>query len=127
MPRNDRNGSFERQPTSVADAITHDPMFGRTAEGMLIERERACECGRRFTQHILSERFMRIVEQQSKHAAELVTKQVPGLWIPVHCLSCERRDLGHQATIDESRRLSAANAHVDALPFGDREAEHAAD
>ncbi|HXD48471.1 MAG TPA: hypothetical protein VN600_06855 [Gemmatimonadaceae bacterium] len=100
-----RQSSFDRQPTSVAEAITHDPTFGRRSDGTLVERETVCECGRRFTQHVLSERFMRIVEGHSRRAAELLTAQVPGLWIPVHCPPCERRDLGRQARLDDQRRF----------------------
>jgi uncharacterized Zn finger protein (UPF0148 family) len=42
-------------------------------------------------------------EKQRGRALELVRKQIPGYYVPVHCPSCERRDLGRQATVDETR------------------------
>lgn len=87
-------------------------MFSRGANGDTVTRERSCECGRRFTQFQLSERFMLLAEGKSKNAAQLVAKQCPGLFVPVHCPACERRDLGHQSRLDDTRRYDP--------PFGER-------
>lgn len=81
-------------------------MFSVGANGKGVTRERACECGRRFTQRLLSERFLAIVEHRGQRAMGLMTQQIPGYFVPVHCPPCERRDLGHAARI--------ADAHHDA-------------
>lgn len=102
-------------PDDKADGLTHisrSKMFAHDAHGNPISRDRTCECGRRFSQHQLSETFMRITEGKSKRAAQLVLAQCPGLFVPVHCPACERRDLGRQARLDEMPHYSQ--------PFGER-------
>lgn len=111
--------TFERQPTPVSDLVRQDRMFAHDEKGAPITRERSCECGARFTQTLLSERFLAIVERQSKRAIDAVTRDVPGYYVPKHCPPCERRDLGHNARLHEARQA--------ARPFGDRDHDHAAD
>lgn len=81
-------------------------MFSTGANGKAISRDRSCECGQRFTQRLLSERFLAIVEKRGRRAMDLMTQQIPGYFVPVHCPSCERRDLGHAARIAEARHAS---------------------
>lgn len=98
-----------------ADGLTHvsrSQIFAHDIHGNPISRERSCECGRRFAQHQLSADFMRVAEGKSKRAAQLVLAQCPGLFVPVHCPQCERRDIGRQAQLDESRDYPQ--------PFGER-------
>ena len=87
------------QPESLARLLERDPMFANDAEGNPIHRERTCECGKRFTQRLLSERWLSIAEKA--RAIELVRQQIPGFFVPVHCPQCERRDIGMQARKDE--------------------------
>jgi len=97
--------TFERQPTNVAETIQKDRTFANDANGNPIARERVCECGQRFTQRLLSERFLAMVERRGPRAMELMTKQVPGFFVPVHCPKCERVDLGRRMQLDEIRSL----------------------
>lgn len=90
-------------PEQLSDALGRDPMFAHDEHGKPITREGRCECGRRFSQTLLSERFLGIVEAKSAAAIKAVTETIPGYFVPVHCPSCERRDLGMQARLDESR------------------------
>lgn len=92
--------------------VTRTKWFALDAQGNPITRDRTCECGRRFAQSQLSARFMEMAERQSKRAAALVFAQCPGLFVPVHCPECERRDIGRQASIDEMPHYSP--------PFGER-------
>jgi hypothetical protein len=92
------------KPDSLADAIAGDPMFSVDEKGRPVMRQRTCGCGRGYTQRLLSERFLGIVEKQSKRAIGFLSEQIPGFWVPVHCPSCESRDLGRQARIDEAKR-----------------------
>lgn len=103
------------QPESVASIVERDPMFSVDVEGHPITRQQTCECGRSFTQRLLSERFLTILETHSKRAIELTAKQIPGFFVPVHCPSCERMDLGMQARKDEY-------AHQPQQPYGERDA-----
>jgi len=100
------------QPESLARMLGRDPMFAVDANNETIQRERTCECGRRFTQRLLSERWLSIAERA--HAIGLVTKQIPGFYIPVHCPPCERRDLAMQGRKDEYKHQGN---HP--LPFGE--------
>lgn len=77
-----------------------------------VTRERDCECGKRFTQHQLSEAFMLLAEGKSKRAAQLVARQIPELFVPVHCPRCEHIDLRRQAQLDDT--------HSYPPPFGER-------
>jgi hypothetical protein len=105
---------------SLASLSLGDPMFALDAEGQPIARERSCECGRRFSQRLLSERFLSLVEARGKRAMELFQKQVPGLFVPVHCLPCERRDLSYGSRIADAL---AANGREDPRDiFGGRDA-----
>lgn len=88
------------------------PWFSHDAGGQPITRKRTCECGRPFEQTLLSERFLAIVERQSKRGIELMAQQIPGFWVPVFCPPCERRDLGYQARKDEYKQEPRA-------PYGD--------
>jgi hypothetical protein len=97
-------------PQSLAMLLERDPMFANDDDGNPIHRERMCECGRRFMQRLLSERFLSIAEKA--RAIDLVTKQIPGFFIPVHCPACERRDLGMQGKKDEYK-------HQPPQPFGE--------
>lgn len=81
---------------------------GHEDEGQLITHDKLCECGEEFTQFMPSERFMESVEARGPHALELFARQIPGLWVPVHCPKCERHDLTLQARLDEVRRDAAA-------------------
>lgn len=81
-----------------------------------VERKRRCECGREFTQRQLTERFVEIAEGYSTRAVALLRAQIPDFFVPVHCPSCERRDLGRQARMDESKQSSERPS------FGDRDA-----
>ena len=100
------------QPEKLAAILASDPMFANNAKGDPITRERTCECGRKFTQRLLSERFLTIVERKSRHAIDLLTKEIPGYYVPVFCLPCESRDLGRSARM--------ANARAESRPtFGD--------
>lgn len=88
---------------SVADLVKRDQAFSHNAAGDPIERDRTCECGRVFTQRLLSERFMAMAEKHSPRAAQLIMQQIPDLFVPVHCPHCERVELGRQARIDGAR------------------------
>lgn len=103
------------QPESVAGMMDRDPMFSHHEDGKIVSRKAKCECGRAFTQRLLSERFLMIVEAHSRRAIELTTKQIPGFFVPVHCPSCERMDLGMQARRDQY-------AQQPNPPFGERDA-----
>lgn len=92
-------------PDRISDVLAKDPMFAQTVDGDPIARERTCACGKRFTQRLLSERFLSIVEKQSRHAIDTLSKQIPGFYVPVHCPPCERRDLGRQARLDDMKRI----------------------
>lgn len=96
--------TFDRQPTAVPALLERDRMFSHDAEGNAITRTRTCECGRRFTQRLLSARFLEIVEGQSKGALAAVRRDIPDYFVPVHCPPCERRDLGHAARRADFRR-----------------------
>jgi hypothetical protein len=101
-----------QQPETLVALLERDPFFANDANGNPIARERTCECGRRFRQRLLSERWLSIAEKA--HAMELVTKQIPGYFVPVHCPACERRDLGIQARRDDIRR-----ENIRPQPFGE--------
>lgn len=93
------------QPESLAQQMRHNPWFAHDANGDPITRERSCECGVRFTQRLLSERFFRVIQNQGKRCLELFEKQIPQGYVPVHCPKCERRDIGHQARVDGIRSI----------------------
>jgi hypothetical protein len=78
--------------------------------GQEITRQHRCECGREFTQRILSERQMAAAERLG--VVGVVARQIPGFWVPVHCPPCERKDLGRQARMDEARAREAAQPPV---------------
>jgi DNA-directed RNA polymerase subunit M/transcription elongation factor TFIIS len=93
--KKDAAPKLETPPTA------HDPMFAVRSDGEPITRQRTCECGTAFTQRLLSERFCTAVEAAGGMRA--VLRQIPDLYVPVHCPRCERIDLGRQARIDTSR------------------------
>lgn len=65
------------------------------------ERDAKCECGREFTQHLLSPDWLAMVERRGERCYRNFTAQIPAGWVPVHCPSCERRDLAHRARLDD--------------------------
>jgi hypothetical protein len=69
--------------------------------GQLITRQHRCECGREFTQMILSATELAAAERL--RIVELIARQIPDFWLPVHCPPCERKDLSRQARIDDLR------------------------
>lgn len=85
------NSWFQRHPLDHPD---------KQKAGHTITRDRTCECGRCFVQMILSERQLAAAERMG--IVPLIAKQIPGFWVPVHCPSCERKDLGRQARLDEA-------------------------
>ncbi len=91
------------QPESLAGLLESDPMFANDVEGNPIHRRRSCECGVFFTQRLLSERFLTIVDRG--RGIQGMIRQVPEFYVPVHCPKCERRDLGMQARRDEFKHL----------------------
>lgn len=103
------------QPESIGAMMGRDPMFSHGADGEPVTRKAKCECGRGFTQRLLSERFLTIVEAHSRRAIEFTAKQIPGFFVPVHCPACERMDLGMQARRDEYTQQPKP-------PFGERDA-----
>lgn len=94
----------ERKPVDLAEVIQRDRMFSHDEKGKPVTRPKVCECGASFTQRLLSERFMAIVERRGHKALALMREQVPDYFVPVHCPKCERTDLGMQA-----RRASYTN------------------
>lgn len=68
--------------------------FSKDRDGQTIVRERTCECGARYTQMLLSERFMSIVQQRGSHAVDATMNVIPDMFVPVLCPACESRALG---------------------------------
>lgn len=110
---------FERRPTPVSTVLHSDPMFVQD-DGSVNVRESRCECGAAFEQTQLSARFMRIVEKCGEGAVAALLRDIPEIYVPVHCPPCERRDLGRAARIAEARALPTSRPI-----FGER--DHAAD
>lgn len=81
-------------------------MLERNAAGGFVTRDATCQCGKQFTQCIMAAKALESLERQGK--VEVVAKQIPGFWLPVHCPTCERIDLAHQARLDESRARDGA-------------------
>ena len=73
----------------------------RNAAGGFVERNVWCGCGKAFVQCLMATKALESLERQGK--VDVVAKQIPGFWLPVHCPTCERIDLRHQANIDEAR------------------------
>lgn len=69
------------------------------------ERPAQCDCGRKFTQYKMSERFMRAARHANGHRSAF-DKQIPDGWVPLFCPPCERVQLGHEARISEVRQWS---------------------
>ncbi len=74
---------------------------GHQHSGQPITRESRCECGKVFSQSLLSAKQCEAWE--ARGIMGLVLRQIPDLYVPVHCPKCERRDLAHQARIDETK------------------------
>lgn len=89
------------QPETVAALLRGDKTFSHDVDGSPITRAATCECGQPFVQILLSDRFLTIVERQSRRAIDNLGRQIPGFFVPVFCPSCERKDLGMQARRDE--------------------------
>jgi hypothetical protein len=99
-----------RPAESLQDAL--DKTFAKDTDGKPLVRESMCECGRRFRQRLLSERFLTIVEKAK--AMALFQKHVPGFWVPVHCPPCESKELGRMSRM--------AEYHEPRPNFGERDA-----
>lgn len=89
------------KPPGAEHPFADDPMFAKNAAGEPITRARTCECGASFTQRQLSAHFCEIVEKAGGIRA--VMRQIPDLFVPVHCPPCERKDLGRQQRLDTVR------------------------
>lgn len=72
-----------------------DGWWAKDADGKTITRERTCECGHTYTQHLLGPRFLGMAERHSMGAVDAVMRDVPDLFVPVHCPPCERRAITH--------------------------------
>jgi len=72
-----------------------------------------------FTQHQLSERFMLICENQGPGAVKAVMDQCPGLWVPVFCPSCERKELSRYHNDRASFALPIPKRLTDRARFGE--------
>lgn len=95
---------MSEKPEEIAEIIQRDRTFAHDATGKLITRRQTCECGQSFTQMLLSERFMLIVERRGPMALDAMRREVPDYFVPVHCPPCERKDLSMSA-----RRSSYTN------------------
>lgn len=67
--------------------------FGKDADGNEITRSATCLCGRVFAQRQLSARFMEMCEGRGAGAVRAVMRDIPDLFVPINCPSCERRQL----------------------------------
>ncbi len=90
-------------PQSLATLTARDPMFSHDEKGNVISRERTCLCGRRFTQRLLSARFLAMCERQSRGAIDAVTRDVPDYFVPVNCPPCERRDIAMSGRVADAK------------------------
>lgn len=63
-----------------------------------ITRQATCgQCGREYTQAMLSGRFMEIVERAD--AMDTFMRAIPDLFVPLHCPPCESKDLGRSQPV----------------------------
>lgn len=69
-------------------------MFAKGDDGKAITREATCLCGASYTQQLLSERFMALVEKHGEAAVKGMLRELPGLYVPTDCPTCTRRVLG---------------------------------
>ncbi len=89
----------EEKATRVAEALrlrqieSVGGFFSQNAEGEPITRDRTCSCGRVYTQTLLSERFLTMVERRGERAMALMRRHVPDFYVPVFCPKCERTEL----------------------------------
>jgi hypothetical protein len=81
-----------------------DGWFAVDVNGNVVTRERVCECGRAFTQQLVSARMVRLVERRGARAVEAFVAQIPDGYVPVHCPACERVDIGFWARRADLRR-----------------------
>lgn len=88
----------------MAHVTRGHPWLAHDRNGQQVSRPKTCECGKAFTQALLSERFLAMIERRSKNCLTLMEREIPGGWVPVHCPPCESKDLGMQA-----RRASYLN------------------
>lgn len=76
-------------------------------EGILSNQERSqrCECGRDFRQSKISERFLTVARHWAKNSGQraAIDKQIPDGWVPLFCPPCERIQIGHEASVAETR------------------------
>lgn len=78
--------------------------FAEGPDGQEITRPMNCAlCGAEFQQRLLSERFMLAVEKRGPRAMAMLRNQIPDLWCPVYCPSCERLALAHEGREAEMR------------------------
>lgn len=95
-------------------AMQANPWLAARPNGDPVSRIAKCECGQSFTQTQLSERFMLMVERQGRRALDLVTRQIPDYFVPVHCPKCERIDLGHATRLADLQRRDALDTRHEA-------------
>lgn len=78
--------------------------FANDASGNPITRRKNCEvCRKEFTQRLLSERFMQMIERRGPNAMAKLRLSIPDLYVPVYCPSCERMALDHEGRKAEQR------------------------
>lgn len=87
------------RPTDRPLTRVRSPWFSTHATGPkageAITRARTCECGATFTQFLLSEEFLSACERiNGGGPLRAVQAQIPEFFVPVHCPSCERKDIG---------------------------------
>lgn len=73
--------------------------------GRVIDRAAVCACRRQFTQYQLS--VSQCAAWERLGVMPNVLRQIPELYVPVHCPGCESKDLGRQAQIDAARGPSS--------------------
>lgn len=91
---------------AVSTAPVPQPVTGRTfaaifatQDGEEVTRDMQCDCGRKFTQRLLSARFL----AAARHNADVlgteaaIDRDIPEHWVPVFCPRCERRQLALEA------------------------------
>lgn len=79
--------------------------FSYDGDGVQVVRQATCLCGAPFTQSLLSERFMAMVEKKGEAAVQLMLRELPGLYSPPDCPRCTRRALGRGVELSTTPRL----------------------
>lgn len=87
------------EPTRIRTGL-----FQLDEHGVEITRPWSCRCGKDYTQRSLSMQFMNMVERVQPSALSAIARDIPGLWCPVHCPSCERKALNFgRYTVPDTR------------------------